>query len=71
MQTKIIWLGNICPTKNRDNPNQGRVYAINGIAPCLNTIGGGQYATNDSRGRKDKELRFLKDGYGDKRWLKK
>lgn len=41
MQTEIIWLGNVCPTKNRDNPNQGRVYAINGIAPCLNTIGGG------------------------------
>ena len=41
MQTEIIWLGNVCPTKNRDNPNQGRVYAISGIAPCLNTIGGG------------------------------
>lgn len=40
-ECQIIWLGNVCPTKNRDNPNQGRVYAINGIAPCLNTIGGG------------------------------
>lgn len=39
MQTKIIWLGNICPTKNRDKPNQGRVYAANGIAPCLNAGG--------------------------------
>lgn len=37
----IIWLGNVKPTKNRANPNQGRVYDINGCAPALNTCGGG------------------------------
>ncbi len=23
---EILWVGNVCPTKTRDNPNQGRVY---------------------------------------------
>lgn len=32
---------NISPTKTRANPNQGRVYDINGISPCLNCMGGG------------------------------
>ena len=27
--------------ENRQNPNQYRVYDPNGIAPCLNTMGGG------------------------------
>lgn len=34
-------LGNICKTRTRENPNQGRVYAADGIAPCLNGCGGG------------------------------
>lgn len=38
---KILFLGNIFPTKNRKNPNQGRVYDPGGIAPALNTKGGG------------------------------
>lgn len=37
----IIFLGNVFPTKTRKNPNQGRVYSSSGIAPCLNTAGGG------------------------------
>ena len=37
----IIFLGNIYPTRTRKNPNQGRVYSQEGIAPCLNTAGGG------------------------------
>lgn len=41
MVSRIIWLGNVKPTKNRINPNQGRVYDINGCAPALNTCGGG------------------------------
>lgn len=41
IEAEIIFLGNICPTKSRANPNQGRVYSPNGIAPCLNTVGGG------------------------------
>lgn len=42
LDAEIMFLGNICPTKNRANPNQGRVYDPNGIAPCLNTVGGGK-----------------------------
>ena len=38
---KVMQIGNCRPTKNRKNPNQGRIYDINGIAPCLNTKGGG------------------------------
>lgn len=34
-------LGNICKTKNRDNPNQGRVYDKDYLSPCLNSMGGG------------------------------
>ena len=34
-------IGNYCPTKTRDNPNQGRVYDINGLSPSLNCMGGG------------------------------
>lgn len=37
----IIFLGNTYPTRTRKNPNQGRVYSQEGIAPCLNTAGGG------------------------------
>lgn len=41
MNDKIIFLGNIMPTKTRENPTHGRVYSPEGIAPCLNTSGGG------------------------------
>lgn len=37
----IVWIGNICPTATRQNPNQGRVYSAYGIAPTLNICGGG------------------------------
>lgn len=36
----IIFVGNICPTKTRKNPNQGRVYDPIGIAK-----GGGEFGT--------------------------
>lgn len=38
---KIKQLGNICPTRERENPNQGRVYDVNGLCPSLNSMGGG------------------------------
>ena len=38
---EIIFLGNIFPTKTRTNPNQGRVYHPDGLAPTLNCKGGG------------------------------
>jgi hypothetical protein len=41
----IIFVGNICPTKTRKNPNQGRVYDPIGIAPTLNCKGGGEFGT--------------------------
>ena len=34
-------IGNCMPTVTRDNPNQGRIYDTNGIAPCLNKMDGG------------------------------
>lgn len=34
-------IGNCCPTKTRDNPNQGRVYDTDGLAPAPNCMGGG------------------------------
>lgn len=41
METGIKRVGNVLPTATRDNPNQGRVYDINGIAPTI-TSGGGK-----------------------------
>ena len=37
----IQQLGNYLPTRTRANPNQGRNYSIEGIAPCLNKMDGG------------------------------
>lgn len=41
MKEKVEWLGNVCPTVSRENPNQGRVYRKEGISPCLNAMRGG------------------------------
>lgn len=38
---RIIQIGNFCQRANRNNPNNGRVYHPNGIAPAINTMGGG------------------------------
>lgn len=40
MKNQVIQVGNMCPTKTRSNPNQGRVYDSDGIAPTLNCMGG-------------------------------
>ncbi len=40
-EPQVKQLGNICPTKTRENPNQGRVYDKEGIAPALTTMEGG------------------------------
>lgn len=37
----IQQIGNFMATQKRSNPNQGRVYACDGIAPCLNNMEGG------------------------------
>lgn len=40
----IIQVGNFMSTRSRANPNQGRVYSIKGISPCLTNLsqGGGR-----------------------------
>lgn len=38
---QVKQIGNVCPTKTRSNPNQGRVYDKDGIAPALTTMDGG------------------------------
>jgi DNA (cytosine-5)-methyltransferase 1 len=40
-EPEVHQIMNVCPTKTRDNPNQGRVYDINGIAPTLTKMDGG------------------------------
>lgn len=41
LEAVVKQIANIMPTKTRENPNQGRVYDISGIAPSLNCMGGG------------------------------
>jgi DNA (cytosine-5)-methyltransferase 1 len=40
-EPEVHQIMNVCPTKTRDNPNQGRVYDVNGIAPTLTKMDGG------------------------------
>lgn len=40
-ENSVQQLGNYLPTKTRQNPNQGRIYDIDGISPCLNSMEGG------------------------------
>ena len=44
MGDQIIQVGNVCPTKTRSNPNQGRVYDPQGISPTLNCMGGATWS---------------------------
>jgi DNA (cytosine-5)-methyltransferase 1 len=37
----ILQIGNLYQREGRENPNDGRVYDVNGIAPCLNKMEGG------------------------------
>lgn len=39
--SEVIQFGNCKATGKRENPNQGRVYDKNGIAPCLTSMEGG------------------------------
>lgn len=38
---RIMQVGNCYQREGRDNPNDGRVYAVQGLAPTLNTMNGG------------------------------
>lgn len=40
-ENSILQIGNFMATKKRSNPNQGRIYFAEGIAPCLNKMDGG------------------------------
>lgn len=44
MGDQIIQVGNVCPTKTRSNPNQGRVYDPQGISPTLSCMGGATWS---------------------------
>lgn len=39
-KVRCIQLGNIAVGKSWDNPQSGRIYSVDGIAPTLNTCGG-------------------------------
>lgn len=44
---KIIQVANISQeTRNRVNPNDGRVYSPKGLSPTINTMGGGLAYSN-------------------------
>ncbi len=40
-KARCIQMGNIAVGKSWDNPQSGRIYSVDGIAPTLNTCGGG------------------------------
>lgn len=58
-ETYIKQIGNVMPTKTRDNPNQGRVYDADGLSPALTNIGEGggrEPMIIDDQGRLGKKL---------------
>ena len=60
-KARCIQLGNIAIGKSWDNPQSGRIYSVDGIAPTLNTCGGGQFGTKDIRNQ-GKERRYCRPG---------
>lgn len=40
-EPRVMQIGNLFPSATRDNPNQGRLYDTQGIAPTLGTMQGG------------------------------
>lgn len=59
-KVRCIQLGNIAVGKSLDNPQSGRIYSVDGIAPTLNTCGG-QFETKDIR-KQGKERRYCRPG---------
>lgn len=41
MKKQILQVGNLMSRANRSNPNQGRVYLVDGLCPALNCMQGG------------------------------
>jgi len=55
-EVRIIQIGNYVKRKSFRNPQNGRVYSVHGLAPTLNTCGGGQTQPKVIiYGRKDKD----------------
>lgn len=52
-EPRVIQVGNLIEDSNYKNPHRGRVYSIEGIAPCLNCNEGGQ-----------REVKILQRGHG-------
>ncbi|MDE6468810.1 MAG: DNA (cytosine-5-)-methyltransferase [Muribaculaceae bacterium] len=52
-EPRIIQVGNLIEESNYKNPQRGRVYSVEGIAPCLNCNEGGQ-----------REVKILQRGHG-------
>ena len=46
---QVIEIGNIVHTGNWSSPQRGRIYSIEGIAPCCNCCQGGGIRNQDSR----------------------
>lgn len=59
-KARCIQLRNIAVGKSWDNPQSGRIYSVDGIAPTLNTCGGGKkFRTKDIRNQ-GKERRYCR-----------
>lgn len=52
-EPRVIQVGNLIEESNYKNPHRGRVYSVEGIAPCLNCNEGGQ-----------REVKILQRGHG-------
>ena len=61
MKNEIKQVGNVCPTKTRSNPNQGRVYDPSGLSPALNTKGGGNLEPHIVDGLRVRKLTPLEE----------
>lgn len=48
---EVIQIGNIVDDSSIGfkNPQRGRIYSTEGLAPCLNCCGGGRFRAKDSR----------------------
>lgn len=46
---KVVQVGNIVDDTDIGfkNPQRGRIYSADGISPCLNTCGGGEFRAED------------------------
>ena len=52
---EVRQIGNVMPTATRENPNQGRVYRIDGLAPTITDVSGGGRQTADDHCQRRRE----------------